>query len=171
MKKTLRSLFLAAILLGWGWKCSFAFADPASPQIPLFSISLPSYATDLRDLDARDSNNRPIRSVAAKQELKNIFVNNLRDLLLQNLTPGRRAMLAFLAHSWDLVSGWMKPLLSDFSGTVNRWWQKNKFRIGALPVIGSCTREVSVIRFWFFSSRTSFQFLISHLLSSTQILR
>ncbi len=90
------------------------------------SIALPAPVLDFSDLDVRDSENRPINSAAARQELQTLFVSSLNDLLLNNLTPARRLLALRRAQTWDIFSGWLTRALSKVFDRTLGWLQTRR---------------------------------------------
>ena len=169
MKNHLRCFALACILVGLGSR--FSNSAPVTFYNPLFvSIAIPDSGFDVEDLDVRDANNRPIKSTSAHRAIKNLFINNMRDMLLENLTPARRLTLAYLSQVWDIVSGWLKPWMSEHWTLLQSWFREKK-GLSYLTVVLSM--HAAHIPWRTVNSSTEFfsQLFLSLLLSSTQILR
>ena len=83
--------------------------ENSSPQPETkITIAVPTYALDLSDLDARDSLNRPINSVAMRKKFENLFSSRLNELLMEGLTPLRRSYLEFLSRFSSACPTWFQ---------------------------------------------------------------
>jgi len=171
MNKKLKFILLSAILMGGG--AIFLCPDYSnSADAPKFSIMPPRQALDLSDLDARDSLNRPVKSLAARKNLENLFVRSLNDLLMFNLTPARRNFLIMMEQTWNHLFGWLSRRFLEAGSGLYSWLrnEKNKFKNGLVSFNElhlNCPKGVRLEE----NARTSFQFLVSFILSSTYLLR
>lgn len=172
MNKSIRCLLIAAAFLVGGVYSSGPFAISADQTIPV-SIALPTASLDLTDLDLRDASNRPIESAAARQRMESLFITGLNHMLLMNLTPGRRQVLATLASAWDIAAGIIKRAFANSFSHIKAWWQERKIKKIRFSESFGCLG----LRRWPSNdafeepSGTPFLFLTEALLSSTHILR
>ena len=82
-----------------------------SPSPVFVSIAPPAAAFDSSDLDVRDEFNRPVRARAAVRSFQRLWESSLSRVLANNLTPGRRWLLARLNAAWDaFASLWRRPV-------------------------------------------------------------
>lgn len=149
------------------------------PAVSLFasadfhpSIAVPAPALDLSDLDLRDQNNRAIMDLRARHEMENLFTKNLNHLLINNLTPSLRALLFIVGQSWKISFGWMGSHVEGLVNIITSWCQDKKiWRPDFILQRGLAGLFLMSLLFLRFDVRRSFQFLVSFVLSSTQLLR
>lgn len=159
------------IYLGLGLIFAF-FTSPiySAPKTPSIDISIPTQFLDFSDIDVRDEFNRPVQNASYARTFATTVQSLLLKSLVDNLTPHNRFIQNILSLKHDVICGWIK-----------RAAQKNKELVQALINSG---KKWSII---VFKHRTisplvlptqktkhahnNFFFLISSLLSSTQILR
>ena len=171
MPRISRTIFLAALLFGWGIPFSiFSFHKKETPIQA--SILVPTISLDLSDLDVRDSLNQKVKSPAAREQLKSLFVNGLTTLLVFNMTPGAKMVADMLAKSWNIFSRWFGTASQHVFNSVVAWFQSKKSQIKIVTSsIGGALiypRE-SVGRNLSFTP--DFATLASSIISSTRILR
>ncbi len=159
---------LSLFVLGVPLTSSFS-APPSRFKI---SITIPQESLDLSDLDVRDELNRPVRSIQAVQQIKNLFAANLKDLLLENLTITKRRMYSILAQTWDLFSGWFRRAHNFVSSTVDSWIRHKKSFFKLAVLHGSFSSiYTNGLAYWPASeiNRFSFLYLLSSIISSTHL--
>ncbi|MCB4756875.1 MAG: hypothetical protein LHV69_07590 [Elusimicrobia bacterium] len=170
MKSTLKILLLTGTVMG-----VFLFS-PSGSQLASadakVSITIPAPALDLSDLDVRDKFNRRLSSPKAKKQLENLFVSGLQQLLMNPLTPGVRSILYAISRSWKMSFGWIHRVAKESCESSAGWLTGKKFKI-PLDVFrnGRLQSVISKCGHAFGAMRNSFQFLISLVVSSTQLLR
>ena len=89
----------ALVFLSWG--ASFLAAEPIPAPAIRLTIALPAQSVDFGDLDYRDENNQPIAAPTVRRRFEDVFNSNLNRLLIENLTPLRRAWLDMLSREKD----------------------------------------------------------------------
>lgn len=162
----------AAFLLLAGILCPSSLIF--SQELPVrIAIQIPDISFDLDDLDARDAQNRPIRSLAQRAQFRRLFVQSLHDALIRNLTPGRRDVLLQMARSWHDFSGWLKAAMDQTVPWIDVWFSDKKIRsLVSFPVKWQKSHQNKpshLIRsFWSDQPTYDLVFLI---LASTQLLR
>lgn len=113
--KNLRAIIAAAFFLTWA---PGLFA--ALPQVP-FSIrigfDLPAQTIQFDDLDFRDENNQPVVRVETRRRFEDVFNRNLNRLLIENLTPLRRAWLEMLGSQNDPFADFLGRVMEP----LQRW--------------------------------------------------
>lgn len=98
MKRLIRTIAVAVLVAG----ASQAFAAPLSAPAFRISLALPTAQFDFSDMDLRDEFNRPVAAPAVVRERFEALLNReLNRLLIQNLTPVRRAFLDLLDSARD----------------------------------------------------------------------
>jgi hypothetical protein len=114
----------------------FAAASSAHHPSLDFRLNLPPPAVmDLSDLDARDAQNRPLRSFKAVQSLRLIFITSFNQRLLQNLTPRTMSLLALLSRTWNSGSDWFRRLTNNVAHVIDVWIQdRRRDPIKTVPV-------------------------------------
>ena len=129
--KFLKGLMAVLCLLSWGAVVSAAV--PA--QAPGFRITfaLPAENLDFSDLDIRDENNQPIQAPQIRQRFEDLLNQSLNRMLIENLTPLRRAYIALLSRELDAFADWL-------THPVSAAWKV----LSLLP--GSPSRIVNVLR-------------------------
>jgi len=169
MKYRIKFAFIAATFAGGLIVLSLRFVQAASLPV---SLAVPVQSLDLTDLDIRDVQNRSIHSAVARQRMETLFSSNLTDLLLNNITPARRAVLVLLSQVWRQAATWLSNFISEHASETSSWFRPSKEKkpvlAGDLRFFGYRARlggtEAGL-------SRTSFAALVCSLLSSTQLLR
>ena len=121
----IRWIILSLLLLS-GWIRIPVSSSTTLPQTLPLQIAIPKTSLDLSDLDLRDEKNRPVKSMGAVCQVKNLFSRNLKDLLLSNLTPKKREFYSRLSQTWDLISGWLCTKSAAVIAFVESFWQEKK---------------------------------------------
>lgn len=121
MKNLVRTIATLLFLAG----ATPAFAAPVSLQIASqkITIALPVAQFDFSDLDVRDEFNRPVAAPLIRQRFESLLNRELNRLLVENLTPLRRAWIAMLDSARDVFGDWLssaKRQISEFSAAVLR---------------------------------------------------
>lgn len=97
-------------LTGWlvlAWGAGLLSAEPLPSVNIHVSLALPAQAIDFGDLDFRDENNRPIAAPQARHRFEDLLQRNLNQLLIESLTPMRRAWLNLLSAEKDVFGDWI----------------------------------------------------------------
>lgn len=113
--KNFRNILTAACLLSSGFVSFGAATTPTAFPVRL-ALAAPQ-TVDFSDLDLRDENNRPISSSAVRRRFEDLLNENLNRLLIENLTPLRRAWLDMLSEKKDAFADWLGRASKDF----RRW--------------------------------------------------
>jgi len=109
MKSFIRSILVIFFMAG----ATSAFAAPTSSSFaPRISIALPAAQFDFSDLDVRDEFNRPVVSSVVRQRFEEALTRELNRLLLDNLTPLRRAWLDLLDKASGMSGDWLSAAAS-----------------------------------------------------------
>ena len=143
------------------------FATTASFQV---NISIPPQSVDFSDLDVRDELNRTTNSRQVSDQFSNFVGAMLNRSLLQNLTPNNRFIQIIFNLKWDVISGWFKQAAKTVEGKNYSWmapFKKARIIFIAVKTVTAIPRRSTVGP----SAHNNFLYLISSLLSSTQILR
>jgi hypothetical protein len=101
----------ALVFLSWG--ASFLAAEPIPAPAIRLTIALPAQSVDFGDLDYRDENNQPIAAPTVRRRFEDVFNSNLNRLLIENLTPLRRAWLDMLSREKDAFADWIGRAVSN----------------------------------------------------------
>lgn len=170
MTKIIRILSLMGFFLG-GFFVLPSSAHSQPPMSITFSVAFPSLSLELSDLDVRDEFNRPVHKTDQIRKLENLFSSSLNVLLLQNLTPVQNRVKNILLSTWNFSSGLIRKWLRSHWDRISAFLRekKNTSSVGnSIREACRMERRPSSVQS---SSRASFQYLISHLLSSTFLLR
>jgi hypothetical protein len=160
--------FLMTLLIGGGiW---IHAVNPAHSSYTPISIQLPAASLDLSDLDVRDHNNRRVFSPQHKYQLRTLFEFNLNGMILQNLTPTKRAVVNVLEKSWNGAFGWLRAAVHSLSILVTGWFNKSKWMSAKARLVHSSVTPATE-RWRADSSAINFHSLIPSLISSTTLLR
>ncbi len=167
--QTKRIRLLSSILFMGAFVFSSAplFATAVSFQA---NISIPAQSLDFSDLDVRDGLNRASNSQQTSTDFSNFVSAVLNKSLLQNLTPNNRLIQTILNLKWDVISGWIKQAAQKAEGKIHFWLAQSKkarMVLVAVKTVMPLPRQNDVG----LSAHNNFLYLISSLLSSTQILR
>ena len=166
MKLKLKLLLSVLFIAGAGLRPASSFAAFTPLKT---SIAVPAASLDFSDLDARDKNNRPLKSAAAKAQLENLFQTSLIDLLMTNMTPTKRAMLWTLSQCWSTVHGWWLAKTTRAVNAVSIWFETKKSKFLHTVVRSSGSTILQKHSHLVLSMPAMTQ--ISSIISSTQILR
>jgi hypothetical protein len=98
---------IAAVTLVLSWGASFLAAQPMPVPAVQISLALPAQAVDFGDMDFRDENNQPIAAPQVRRRFEDVVNANLNRLLIENLTPLRRAFLDMLSREKDAFADWI----------------------------------------------------------------
>lgn len=142
-----------------------------TPQPLSIKISLPQESLDLSDLDVRDEFNRPVKDFTKAMALQQLFITQLNRMLLWNLTQPHQQMLKMLTEKWNVFAGVLKRSVNRLNEKLMAWLDGKKHRIKIL-IQPFSVQVAPLVEQWRSStlSRTSFQFQILTLLSSTRLL-
>jgi len=104
--KNFRGIVSAVFFVSWG--AGLLVAAPI-PNLPIrLSLNLPAQNIDFSDLDVRDENSQPVAARAQViRRFEDVLNQNLNVLLIENLTPLRRAFLELMSREVDAFSDWM----------------------------------------------------------------
>ncbi len=166
-----RVIFFSVLFLGWG--IPFSLSSFQAKENPIqVSISIPSLAVDLSDLDVRDAQNKHVHAAAAKQQLEALFINGLNTMLMLNLTPVTQFVRDLMTQVWKLFSTSLGRAARRAFEIFTAWFQSKKYfsNIFAIAVgVGLSPRlnTITGLGAW----RPHFPSQVSSILSSTQILR
>jgi hypothetical protein len=172
MKGSVKALFFLTLLLGWGAPTTLLSFTTHNTTPFKASVTIPRASMDLSDLDVRDEYNRPVKSQAAVAEMTNLFVTGLNTLLMFNLTPSAIFMRDLMAQSWNVFSGFFTQTLARSFEKIEAWLHGKKIQLAKSFLTSSLLSFPSESKFMGrHSYQCNFQFLVSSILSSTQILR
>ena len=104
--KSFKGLLLAILVLTWG--ATLLLAAPVPSSSFHLSLALPVQTIDFSDLDVRDANNRPVAVAQFRQRFEDVLNRELNRLLIENLTPLRRAWIEALSHERDVFGTWLQ---------------------------------------------------------------
>lgn len=159
-------LFLSLGLL------SFSFLTPVFSASKIFSanIALPAESLDFSDLDVRDALNRPVKNSVVARTFASSVQAVLLKSLIENLTPNNQFIKNVLSLKHDVVCGWIKRCVQK---TVEKFHAViasiKKLQVNLVQFKINTPLSVVIQKALF--AHNNFSFLISSLLSSTQILR
>ncbi len=169
MKK--KFILLTAFLVGGALLLPCAPVSSEQNDIHI-TITPMKEAIDLSDLDVRDELNRPVTSPEKKKSLEALFVRGLNELLLMNLTPARRHMLAMAERQWNVLFGLLGRAVKMAGTRLCAWVKETKikfnFSLVSLSALPLHLLQKDLLKE---NARNSFQFLISSIISSTCLLR
>jgi hypothetical protein len=88
-------------------------------QCAVFSFNtLPDDAVSFEDLDARDNNNQPVVSFAAKEELQSLFQSGLFTLLVQSEIPSIAKALSVIRTTLNLAAQTLRSRVPECVKTL-----------------------------------------------------
>lgn len=134
------------------------------------NIALPAESLDFSDLDVRDELNRPVKDSTVVRAFASSVQAVLLKTLVENLTPNNRFIKNILSLKHDVVCGWIKCGIQETTERIHAVISSIK-KLHVYLVGSKIISSVSVVAQKAIFSHNNFSFLISSLLSSTQILR
>ena len=159
---------MAILVLTWG--ATLLPAAPAPASSFRLTLALPVPATiDFSDLDLRDANNRPIVAPVIRQRFEEILNRELNRLLVENLTPLRRAWIAALSQEHDVFGAWFQRA----STFVHRWiWtMAGRGHRWLAPMSGRLVTSTDATKWASQHADKTFLSLLFLVISSTRLLR
>lgn len=172
MQSKIRLLTLSIVFFCGGLASSFAI-PPSSQSSILIQMTFPKEAIDMSDLDVRDHLNQPVNSTSKRKALERLFTQSLNRLLLFNITPAKQAMWELMSKSLTGMAGWITKTFYNQIDSVTLWFSSKKWKEVILTSNhlkmkwGGTDPEHHFIN----NPRSSFQFLVGNIISSTQLLR
>jgi hypothetical protein len=127
--RTIRGVVSAMFILSWG--AGLLAAAPVSNLPIRLSIDLPAQNIDFSDMDLRDENNRPIVAPQIIRRFEDVLNENLNRMLIDNLTPLRRAWLEMANRKWDAFA----DLIGRARSATQRWFWTVASRASKLLVV------------------------------------
>jgi hypothetical protein len=161
----------ALIFLGLGL-VSALWSTPvfSAPNTLSIDISLPTQSLDFSDIDVRDEFNRPVKDSFYARAFAITVQSLLLKSLVDNLTPHNRFIQNILSLKHDVICGWIKAVVEKTKEVVwavlssGKKWPMIMQRFQDVAPVVLAAAKIK-------HSHNNFFFLISSLLSSTQILR
>ena len=143
------------------------FSQPTQ-KFPGLQLTVPQESMDFSDLDVRDVNNQPVSNHAAVNQIRQLFIQSLNQMLLENLTPVRRAYLKILSQYWDHTSGLLRNIVKFIYSKLEAFLSHVKFLVRFTMANLGQVSSVSSIHLHVISPLQSLSLL---LITSVQILR
>jgi hypothetical protein len=134
----------AASVIVFSWCLGLLPTASASLQPIKISFALPAQNIDFSDLDMRDENNQPIFSPQLLQRFEDVLNRNLNQLLIENLTPLRRAFIDLLSRQRDAFAAWFQRKMETAQRFVSTAASQNRFAVFVREVIASAASPLVI---------------------------